>query len=66
MDTNTTTPKKRRSAPCTQTALCKRKHQQCDGCQRWVHQVRACGRDAAGDPDAPDLCIRCEHNPPGY
>lgn len=31
----------------------------CDGCGKERHEVVACGRDAAGDPDAPDLCVFC-------
>ena len=31
----------------------------CDGCQRDRHDVQSCGRDANGDPDAPDLCFIC-------
>lgn len=31
----------------------------CDGCNRERHDVKACGKDANGDPDAPDLCFVC-------
>jgi hypothetical protein len=31
----------------------------CDGCGKMHHDVQSCGRDAAGDPDAPDLCFLC-------
>lgn len=31
----------------------------CDGCGKLRRDVRACGRDANGDPDAPDLCFLC-------
>lgn len=32
---------------------------QCDGCDKHRRDVQACGRDANGDPDAPDLCFLC-------
>jgi len=31
----------------------------CDGCDKARKDVRACGRDANGDPDAPDMCFLC-------
>lgn len=31
----------------------------CDGCGRERRDVRSCGRDSNGDPDAPDLCFLC-------
>lgn len=31
----------------------------CDGCGRKSATVESCGRDANGDPDAPDLCETC-------
>ena len=31
----------------------------CDGCQKLRRDVKACGQDANGDPDAPDLCFVC-------
>lgn len=31
----------------------------CDGCNRDKRDVVSCGRDANGDPDAPDLCFLC-------
>lgn len=31
----------------------------CDGCQKVRSDVKAVGRDANGDPDAPDLCFIC-------
>ena len=31
----------------------------CDGCAQDRPSVQACGHDANGDPDAPDLCSRC-------
>lgn len=31
----------------------------CDGCDKARRDVRAVGRDANGDPDAPDLCFLC-------
>jgi hypothetical protein len=36
-----------------------RKLHRCDGCQKERHDVVSCGRDANGDPDAPDLCFIC-------
>lgn len=32
---------------------------ECDGCGKQRRDVRSCGRDANGDPDAPDLCFFC-------
>ena len=31
----------------------------CDGCTKMRRDVLACGRDANGEPDAPDLCFIC-------
>lgn len=31
----------------------------CDGCSKDRKDVRSCGRDANGDPDAPDMCFLC-------
>ena len=31
----------------------------CDGCRRERADVRSTGRDANGEPDAPDLCFLC-------
>ena len=31
----------------------------CDGCGKERRDVRSCGRDADGVPDAPDLCFLC-------
>ena len=31
----------------------------CDGCGKIRSDVRSVGRDANGDPDAPDLCFVC-------
>lgn len=31
----------------------------CDGCGKERRDVKACGRDADGVPDAPDLCFIC-------
>lgn len=31
----------------------------CDGCGKDRRDVRACGRDANGDPDAPGMCFLC-------
>lgn len=31
----------------------------CDGCGKSRNDLRSCGRDANGDPDAPDLCFLC-------
>lgn len=31
----------------------------CDGCGKIRSDIRACGRDSNGDPDAPDLCFLC-------
>jgi hypothetical protein len=31
----------------------------CDGCGKERRDVRACGRDSNGDPDAPALCFLC-------
>ena len=31
----------------------------CDGCGKMRRDVRSCGRDANGEPDAPDLCFLC-------
>jgi hypothetical protein len=31
----------------------------CDGCGKERRDVKACGRDGNGDPDAPDLCFIC-------
>lgn len=31
----------------------------CDGCNKNRRDVRSCGRDSNGDPDAPDLCFLC-------
>jgi len=36
-----------------------RKLHRCDGCGKDRADVKACGRDANGDPDAPDLCFIC-------
>jgi hypothetical protein len=33
--------------------------QHCDGCGKDRTDVKACGRDSNGDPDAPDLCFIC-------
>jgi hypothetical protein len=32
---------------------------ECDGCGKERADVQPCGRDANGDPDAPDLCFVC-------
>ena len=31
----------------------------CDCCHKYRKDVVACGRDANGDPDAPDMCFLC-------
>lgn len=31
----------------------------CDGCGKERRDVKSCGKDANGDPDAPDLCFIC-------
>lgn len=31
----------------------------CDGCGKNRRDVKACGKDSNGDPDAPDLCFIC-------
>ena len=31
----------------------------CDGCGKERTDIRSCGRDSNGDPDAPDLCFIC-------
>lgn len=31
----------------------------CDGCGKDRRDVKTCGRDSNGDPDAPDLCFIC-------
>ena len=31
----------------------------CDGCEKQRSDVRSCGKDSNGDPDAPDLCFVC-------
>jgi hypothetical protein len=31
----------------------------CDGCNKERRDVQAMGRDANGDPDAPDMCFIC-------
>lgn len=31
----------------------------CDGCGKERRDVKACGRDSNGEPDAPDLCFIC-------
>jgi hypothetical protein len=31
----------------------------CDGCGRKGGDIKSCGKDANGDPDAPDLCFIC-------
>lgn len=31
----------------------------CDGCNKMRTDVRSCGKDSNGDPDAPDLCFFC-------
>lgn len=31
----------------------------CDGCCKKRRDVKSCGRDSNGDPDAPDLCFLC-------
>lgn len=31
----------------------------CDGCGKHRRDVRSCGRDSNGAPDAPDLCFIC-------
>lgn len=36
-----------------------RKLAYCDGCGKERRDVRSCGRDSNGDPDAPDLCFLC-------
>lgn len=35
------------------------KTRECDGCGKERRDVRACGKDANGDPDAPALCFIC-------
>lgn len=36
---------------------------ECDGCGKMRRDVKSCGRDANGDPDAPDLCFFCRKKP---
>jgi hypothetical protein len=37
----------------------------CDGCGKDRRDVQSVGRDANGDPDAPDLCFLCrQHGAP--
>lgn len=31
----------------------------CDGCMKERSDVRSCGKDYNGDPEAPDLCFIC-------
>lgn len=31
----------------------------CDGCDKDRSDIKSCGRDADGEPDAPDLCFIC-------
>ena len=31
----------------------------CDGCGKMRSEVQAMGKDANGDPDAPDFCFVC-------
>ena len=31
----------------------------CDGCDKERSDVRPCGKDDNGEPDAPDLCFVC-------
>ncbi len=31
----------------------------CDGCNKQHRDIKSCGRDSNGDPDAPDLCFLC-------
>jgi hypothetical protein len=31
----------------------------CDNCRKERRDVKSCGQDANGDPDAPDLCFLC-------
>jgi hypothetical protein len=31
----------------------------CDGCGKESRDVQSCGKDANGEPDAPDLCFVC-------
>ena len=31
----------------------------CDGCDKMKRSVISCGRDANGEPEAPDLCSLC-------
>ncbi len=38
---------------------CNKKLSNCDGCQKQRKDVKACGRDSNGEPDAPDLCFFC-------
>lgn len=36
-----------------------KKNAVCDGCGRKGGDIKSCGKDANGDPDAPDLCFIC-------
>lgn len=36
-----------------------KKNAVCDGCGRKGGDIKSCGKDANGDPDAPDLCFLC-------
>lgn len=36
-----------------------KKNAVCDGCGQRGGDIQSCGRDANGDPDAPDLCFIC-------
>jgi hypothetical protein len=31
----------------------------CDGCGKTRRDVKSCGQDSNGEPDAPDLCFLC-------
>lgn len=35
---------------------------ECDGCHEPSGDLVPCGRDAAGDPDAPSLCPACRED----
>jgi CRISPR/Cas system-associated protein Cas10 (large subunit of type III CRISPR-Cas system) len=36
-----------------------KKSKYCDGCGKDRNDVKSCGHDSNGDPDAPDLCFIC-------
>lgn len=48
--------------PSSNTSLVVWEHNKthtCDGCGKQRRDVKSCGRDSNGDPDAPDLCFLC-------